>query len=94
MGVDKGKIVAILSQRQIQDADRVRQSDFTVRRWLRRGLIHLSPTSTHDELLNSSLGVARAVWRLRGKSFIHMFVAVEHDLGLGLVEQLPPALDL
>lgn len=92
--VDEGKIVAAISQGQFQDANRIGEPNLAVRGGWWRCLDYLGAAGADNELPDTSLRITRAIRRLRCKSLIDVLMAVQDELSIGLVEELPEALDL
>src|ERR1700722_10343441 len=74
---NKLPIVSARMQRELQDAETIRATDFAVRmRWTKRALIFAARAG--NKFSDSALGVGLAVGILWSKSFVVVVVAV-HD---------------
>ena len=73
---------------QLQHAEGAGLTDFAVRSWIAE-CASVAAARTRDELADSSLWVATAIWILSRKALVVMIVAVDHHVSISLVQSLP-----
>jgi len=51
--------------------------------------VKIAATCTYGKLSNTMPWICKAVWILRPKTLIHVFMTVQNDIGAGIIEQPP-----
>src|SRR5215471_7993406 len=85
-------VVAVGLQGEFENSEGRSVANLAVWFWFLEGAVIFS-ASADDEFANAALGVWSSIGRLGSEPFVVVIVAVDDNVGIGVVERLPQGLD-